>query len=183
MSEIVNGIVAVDCDSVLFPINELVVLPLLRERLGREVQKQEITSWDYVEIEGAKKIAYEAFKRPNLYDAYDLSVMPGAVDGLAVLRSQYRVIAVSSPFAEHATSKWSFLRRCGFKHEDVVLCGDKRLVQFDVLLDDAPMHLLDVGSAHAVVFDQPWNRVDELDSFERAYGWEDVPRKVARLLA
>jgi 5'(3')-deoxyribonucleotidase len=31
-----------------------------------------------------------------------------------------------------------------------------------------------------VLFDQPWNR--NLTGFERAYGWEDAPRKLARLL-
>ena len=174
--------VAIDCDSVLFPINELVVLPLLESRLGREVRKQDITDWGYSEIPGGKQIAYEAFKRPNLYDGYTLKVMPGAEDALAVLRSQYRVIAVSSPFAQHAGSKWSFLQRCGFDHEDIVLCGDKGLVGLDALVDDAPSHALRVGRERCVVFDQPWNREDALSDFERAFSWEDVPRKVARLL-
>jgi len=176
-------VVAVDCDSVLFPINELVVLPLLESRLGRPVSKQEITDWDYSAIPGAKEIAYEAFKRPNLYDQYNLgAINPDALDGLAILRTQYRVLAVSSPMTDHASSKWRFLRRCGFAHTDVVLCGDKRLIDFDVLVDDGPQYCLDMGQDHTVVFDQPWNRIDELQGYERAYGWTDVPRKVARLL-
>jgi 5'(3')-deoxyribonucleotidase len=175
--------IAIDCDSVLFPINELVVLPLLSSRLGREVRKIEITDWDYGEIDGAKEIAYEAFAREDLYDGYQPGVIaPDAMDVLADLRYRHRVLAVSSPVATHAGSKWEYLRRCGFKHEDIVLCGDKSLVEFDVLLDDAPKYLLDVGAAHAVVFDQPWNRGIDLRDFERAYGWEDVPRKLERLI-
>jgi len=178
------SLIAIDCDSVLFPINELVILPLLESRLGRPVSKQEITDWDYSAIPGAKEIAYEAFKRPNLYDQYRLgAVNPDARDGLAILRETYeRVIAISSPMTDHASSKWRFLKRCGFAHTDIVLCGDKRLVDFDVLLDDGPQYCLDFSRDHVVVFDQPWNRLDELQDYERAYSWEDVPRKVARLI-
>ena len=176
------SVIAIDCDSVLFPINELVVLPLLSERLGREVVKQEITSWDYGEIEGGKAIAYEAFQRPNLYDPYDLSIVGDAEAGLWNLRHTYdRVIAVSAPFDQHAGSKWRFLRRCGFAHEDIFLAADKGMVFWDVLVDDAPKYALEFGNEEVVVFDQPWNR--DLTGFERAYGWADVPRKVARLTA
>lgn len=175
--------IAIDVDSVLFPINELVVLPLLEARLGRAVSKQEITTWSYGEIEGGKDIAYEAFRRSTLYDPYDLSVTPGATEALAELRSTYdRVIAVSSPFAGHATSKWRYLQRCGFDHEDIVLCGDKSLVDFSVLVDDKPETCAELGTICSVVFDQPWNRLPELAEHERAYSWEDVPRKVARLI-
>lgn len=178
-------IIAIDCDSVLFPINELVVLPLLSERLGRTVYKREITSWSYGEIEGGKEIAMEAFMRPNLYDAYDLSVTPDAEEALRMLRDRYdRVIAVSTPFRAHASSKWTYLQRIGFKDEDIVLCGDKSLVAFDVLVDDRPDTARVLGPECVVVFDQPWNRDTDLciPFYERAFGWEDVPRKVARLL-
>lgn len=175
--------VAIDCDSVLFPINELVILPMLTARLGRTVYKREITSWTYGDIPDGKEIAMEGFTRPNLYDGYDLSVTPDAEDALAVLRSQYRVIAVSTPFRKHASSKWAYLQRIGFKDEDIVLCGDKDLVRFDVLVDDRPDTARAIGPLKVVVFDQPWNRDTDLSipHFQRAFGWEDVPRKVARL--
>ncbi len=175
--------IAIDVDSVLFPINELVILPLLSARLGREVSKDEITSWAYGEIEGGKEIAYEAFRRSSLYDPYDLSMTPHASKELGVLRKRYkRVLAVSSPFAGHATSKWRYIQRCGFEHNDIVLCGDKSLVDFDVLVDDRPDTALEMGPGRVVVFDQPWNRDVPLE-YERAYNWADVPRKVARLFS
>ena len=179
-----SKLIAIDCDSVLFPLNELAVLPVLSDHFNREVRKDEITDWHYTELgREARNLAFEQFRRPDLYDGYRLEkIMPGAAKVLADLREYHRVIAVSSPVEEHACSKWRFLRRCGFSHQDIVLTGDKRLVDFDVLLDDGPTYCLDIGPAHALVFDQPWNRADELQDFVRAYGWDDVPRKLDRLL-
>lgn len=175
--------IAVDVDSVLFPINELVILPLLSARLGREVLKREITSWDYGDIDGGKEVAYEVFKRPNLYDGYDLRVTPGADVVLDFLRFEYdRVIAVSTPFQQHASSKWAYIERCGFDFGDIFLTGDKASVKFDVLVDDAPHTAQLLGAGQVVIFDQPWNRGDELRFFHRAFGWGDVTRKVARLV-
>jgi 5'(3')-deoxyribonucleotidase len=173
---------ALDVDSVLFPINELVVLPLMSARLGRTVAKSEITDWDYSAIPGGKEIAYSAFRRPSLYDPYTTSDTPGLGPALKRLRAMFRVIAVSSPFAGHATSKWRYLQRLGFDHADIVLTGDKRLVGFDLLVDDAPKYLLDLSPERALVFDQPWNGVEELVEYERAYGWEDLPDTAVRML-
>jgi 5'(3')-deoxyribonucleotidase len=173
--------IAIDCDSVLFPINEVAVLPYMSAALGREVSRNEITDWTYGAIEDGFKHAKVIFTRPNLYDGYDLSITEGAVDGLAALRATYdRVIAVSAPFWQHASSKWAYLLRCGFHHDDIFLCADKASVRFDVLVDDAPHTCVEIGANRVVVFDQPWNRDLDL-TYPRAYGWEDVPRKVARL--
>lgn len=175
--------IALDVDSVLFPINELIVLPVLSGRLGRSVGKLEITSWSYGDIKDGKKTAYQVFRRPELYDLYNMEhLYGGAEEVLGALRTHHRVIALSSPFASHATSKWRFLQRLGFAHEDIVLCGDKTLVGFDLLLDDAPHTCAAVGADRAVVFDQPWNHVPELRYFHRANHWQDVPEIVARIL-
>jgi 5'(3')-deoxyribonucleotidase len=173
--------IAIDCDSVLFPINELVVLPLLSAHLGREVEKDEITSWSYGDIPDGKRIAYEAFKQTGLYDGFGPD--KETAEKLALLRALYqRVIAISAPFAQHASSKWSYLRRCGFEHEDIFLCADKGMVRWDVLVDDAPKYAQTLGPGRVVVFDQPWNRLPSLSDHQRAYGWSDVQRKVAGLL-
>ena len=177
-----RDILALDCDSVLFPVNELVVLPYMEQVLGYPVDKQEITTWRFGDIPRGAELALAMFTRPDLYDEYDAYSTPGLPDALAVLRSQYRVLAVSVPFAEHAGSKWRYLRRLGFGDEDIVLCGDKRLVGFDVLVDDKPYTAEVLGPSKVVVFDQPWNRTDDLNLHHRAYDWPDVPRKVARLM-
>ena len=173
--------IGIDVDSVIFPMNELVILPAL-ERAGFPTRLEEITDFDYAVCLGREQrdVAFTAFKNPKLYDPYKLS--PEVADGLAVLRSQYRVLAVTSPFAEHASSKWRYCLRAGFDHKDIVLAGDKTLLRLDVLVDDRGETCLAMGLTSAVVYDRPWNRQDTLNGFTRAYGWDDIPRKVARML-
>ena len=174
-------IVGIDVDSVLFPINEKVILPAF-ERAGIPALMEDITDFDYAKCltEGHKQIAMAYFAQHDLYDDFDIS--PLVRDELAVLRSQYRVLAVSNPFYEHAGSKWDFCYRAGFDHENIVLLADKALLKLDVLVDDRPRTCQDVGAARAVVFDQPWNRGQAMGGYTRAYGWSDLTRKVARLL-
>jgi 5'(3')-deoxyribonucleotidase len=175
-----SAVIAFDVDSVLFPINELCVLPYLRDAHGILMTKDQITAFDYGN-KTIQKWAYEVFRRSDLYDGHLPD--PDALAVLTDLRKRHRVIAVSSPFRGHASSKWAFCQRFGFDHEDIVLCGDKTLVGFDLLVDDRPRTLMEVGSRRALVFDQPWNR-GELLWFDRIHGWglsttELIERKLA----
>ena len=171
--------IAFDIDSVLFPVNELAVLPALSEHFGRTVSEDEITDFDYRKCwpnepqavaNAAQRVAFEQFRRPDLYDGYKISDTQR--DTLDVLRAAgYRVLAVSSPFREHASSKWAYCQRADFYHKDIVLCGDKSLVRFDLLIDDRPDTIRMIGPERSLVFDQPWNT--RLPTrFGRVMGWE-----------
>ena len=175
--------IALDVDSVLFPINEWIVLPEMRKTYPW-ITMGDITTFDWEKCVGseAKKIAYSVYQRPDLYDGYELE--PHIRTVVNQLRDTYdRVIAVSSPFQQHASSKWAYCQRAGFAHGDIVICGDKTLVKFDVLVDDRLSTCEAVGPDRAIIFDRPWNRAVSGDlSFERAYDWADVARKIARLV-
>lgn len=176
---ITGRIIAIDVDSVLFPVNDLAVLPALHAA-GFEVTKEDITAFDYAACLGreAKRIAFEQFARTDLYDGHETPYQVDTV--LEQLRAYNRVIAVSSPFAQHASSKWSYCLRAGFEHDEIVLCGDKLLVDFDVLVDDRPETLLRLGNRRAVVFDQPWNR--GVQGIPRARGWHEVLPAIEEVL-
>lgn len=164
----VGRTIGIDVDSVLFPINELVVLPYLRT-FGYDMELEDIYAFDYGDPE-IKRLAFECFKRTDLYDGY--TPEDDAMMALEMLRQYNRVIAVSSPFAQHASSKWAYCQRSGFQHEDIVLCGDKSLVNMDALVDDRVDTALELGSRRVVIFDRPWN--DDLLGFSRAFGWRQV---------
>ena len=68
-----NRIIALDVDSVLFPINEEHVLPALR-KVYPNVTLPDITTFDYADCLGkeAKRMAIEVFKPPDLYDGFRL---------------------------------------------------------------------------------------------------------------
>ena len=174
------SILALDIDSVMFPINEELILPALR-RAGMPYEMKDITDFDYRKCLGqfARDVAYNQFKR---HDLYDYSVLQAPVrTALKLLRAEYTVLAVSSPFQQHASSKWDFMRREGFSDQEIVLCGNKALVDVDLLIDDRPNTCRMVGHSRCVVFDQPWNQ-NVSEYFERVYNWEDVPEMVARFL-
>ena len=180
--------IAFDIDSVLFPVNDLAVLPALSEHFGRTVSKEEITDFDFRKCFGggnkavaAQAVAFEQFRRSDLYDGHQLSIEQDRT--LRVLRmAGHRVLAVSSPFREHASSKWSYCQRAGFDHEDIVLCGDKRLVRFDLLIDDRPDTIQQIGPERSLVFDQPWNTLLH-SRFGRVMGWDKMLPRILRHLA
>jgi 5'(3')-deoxyribonucleotidase len=149
-------IIAFDVDSVLFPVNHIAVLPALSDYFGRQVEHEEITAFDY----------RECFPGEDGEAAR-------AIDALGILRTTYRVIAVSTPFTEHASSKWAYCLRAGFDHSDIVLCGDKTLVDFDLLFDDRADTIEAVGPERGRIFDQPWNR-HLPDSYPRVRNWTQV---------
>lgn len=172
-----RAVVAFDVDSVLFPVNHIAVLPALSDYFGRQVEHEEITAFDYRECfpgedgEAARAIAFAQFRRNNLYDGHMLA--PEIYNALGILRTTYRVIAVSTPFTEHASSKWAYCLRAGFAAEDIVLTGDKTLVDFDLLFDDRADTIEAVGPERGRIFDQPWNR-HLSDSYPRVRNWTQV---------
>jgi 5'(3')-deoxyribonucleotidase len=168
--------IGIDVDSVLFPINELVVLPYLHS-FGYSIELEDITAFDYGDPE-IKRLAFECFMREDLYDGHRPSELARQV--LARLREHNRVIAVSSPFASHAGSKWAYCMRAGFKHSDIVLCGDKTLVDMDALVDDKAETVLELGNRRAVVFDRPWNKT--VRGIPRARGWSEVIPALRKVL-
>ena len=180
MRVMTKPIVAIDVDSVLFPINEEILIPEWA-RHGLEVELEDITDFDYLKCltKEHKRIAFAQFRRRYLYDGYNIT--EEIEESLSRMRGLYRVIVVSSPFAQHAESKWKFCQRAGFDHTDIVLVGDKTLVDCDVLLDDRPSTLAEIGLLQGLVFDRPWNQQNYLRHHLRATSWASVPRMVDKL--
>jgi 5'(3')-deoxyribonucleotidase len=172
-------IIGIDVDGVLAPIH-LLIDELWAEHGLDIAHEPDVTDFDYELCVGkkAKELAYGVFRRRQLYDNMNPDL--GAVEALNLFREDHRVIAVTTPFAEHASSKWSFCQRAGFAHNDIFLCGDKHfLTQLDVLVDDKAETLIEAPFA-GILFDQPWNRWLRHHP-RRARGWGDVMRFVREL--
>lgn len=154
--------IAVDCDGVIAAVHQLIddawadaALPCRHD--------PNVWCFDYEECVGkeAKKIAHSVFARPHLYDEPLFPLIYGAEEGLAKLRAQpgVRVMAVSAPFAEHAGSKWKFLRRMGFGRNDIFLTKSKNDVCWDTLIDDRAETITKIPPGRTgILFTQPWNK-------------------------
>jgi len=171
--------IGVDVDGVMANVHEKIDREWMLHNL-RISHASDVVDFDYAKCVGeeAKKIAYEVFRRPRLYDNMNLSVP--AQEVLKALRSEARVVAVTSPFAEHAESKIQFCQRAGFDFHDIFLCHDKHLLRLDVLVDDKAETLIEPPYP-GVLFDQPWNRW--LKHPRRALGWSGVLKQVDLALA
>ena len=171
--------IAVDVDSVMFPVNELVVLPSLRMQ-GFRVELEDIIDFDYHACLTASeaRAAMRCLKSATLYDGWNLTQAEAAT--LKRLRHMGRVIAATSPFVQHASSKWSYCHRAGFAHSDIAMIGDKTLLKFDVLVDDRPDTLMALPSETVIVFDRPWNR--DVTGRLRVEKFSEIPEAVALLL-
>lgn len=171
--------VAVDCDGVLVAVHTLIDEVWRANGLPFQ-HDPHVTDFDYAKCVGSrgKLHAYNVFRRPDLYDCPTLPLEPGARAGLEALRAaQYKVIAVSSPFAEHAGSKWSLLRRLGFEHDEIFLAGDKQSVRWDVLIDDKAETVVETPPVRkALLYDQPWNRwlTASYPNVRRVDSWDEI---------
>lgn len=172
-------IIGIDVDGVLAPIHKKI--DEVWKAAGLTCRHEpDVTDFNYSVCVGetAKELAYDVFRWEDLYD--DMSPDVGAKRALAHFRENHRVVAVTSPFAQHASSKWSYCQRAGFAHSDIFLCGDKHfLTQLDVLVDDKAETLIE-APFKGILFDQPWNRWLRGHP-RRAKGWGDVMHFVSEL--
>jgi 5'(3')-deoxyribonucleotidase len=111
-----------------------------------------------------------------------LSALPGAYDGLRLLRSRgHDLVFVTSPWRGHPT--WAFEREQWllerFPDCKIIHTNHKRYVSGHVLIDDKPEHVNSWMLANpigiGVLWDAPYNRVPgEVGFGIRMRSWADV---------
>ena len=57
--------------------------------------------------------------------------------------------------------------------EQIVLCGSKKVVSGDVMIDDYPKNL-DHFDGQRLIFTQPHNELIENETYERVHSWEEI---------
>lgn len=173
-------IIGVDVDGVLADL----VHPLLDQvfaRTGVRFHEDDIVRFDLAGILGPTcwAAAREVLAAPGF--ALGLPLLPGAVEGVAALRSLGRVVFVTAPFAPsptwaHDRASW-LAERFHAQPPDVVSLADKTLFRGDLLVDDSPAQLeawTRLGR-FAVRVRHPWNSGAPGTV---AHDWEDVVRIV-----
>jgi 5'(3')-deoxyribonucleotidase len=171
-------IIGIDVDGVLAMVHKAVDKAWATAELPFTHDK-DVLDYDYDKCVGkvAKRLAYEVFAIPTLYD--NMAVDRSAASALRELRANHRVVAVTAPLAEHAGSKLRFCQRAGFDLHDTFLCHDKHLLELDVLVDDRAETLIEPPFV-GILFDQPWNRWCHRHP-RRAFNWNDVTRMIKEL--
>lgn len=171
--------ILLDIDGVFIDIHTPLLEAANRE-FGTAYTLSSVTDFDFrkcLRREHGEWILKTYFQNPELYD--DKEPDPSALRTVEYWRDHgYRVLAVSAPMDGHVQSKWRFLRRF-FPINDIYICGDKNLVQGDVLIDDAA-HNLNEWPGPIICFNKPWNAAWEFA--RHASTWEQVRHHVSEVM-
>lgn len=145
-------------------------LDVVREQLGRSYQPEDVTSFG---IANSLRLSKEDFDRCALIVGEPgfcagLGIYPGAIEGVAHLRSIAEVYIVTSPWNSNPT--WTHDREAwlerhfGIPHSRVIHTSAKHLVRGDFLIDDKTETLQRWSVANrdglAVQWATPHNRTD-----------------------
>lgn len=163
--------ILVDLDNVLADFGQR-LCEVVSECEGESVSSSDVKCWD---IHKYFKCGTKVYN----YLTYDLfrtlPVIEGSQEALKELSKDFDVFIVSSATNIHdslkAKMEWLNEHFPFIHHRNIVLCGDKSVVQGDYLIDDAP-HNLEVTGDIKILFDSHHNQ-DET-RFTRAMNWEEV---------
>lgn len=89
------------------------------------------------------------------------------------------VIATNQPsyMSTDATVDW--LNGNEIRYHDLFMGEHKFLIDFDFLIDDKLSTIIDyrkAGIGRPIIYDQPWNKVDDDSDFDRAYSYNNIIR-------
>ncbi len=106
-------------------------------------------------------------------------VMMGSVDGLRLLNERYDVVVVSmaTEFPLSLTDKqlWLGDHFPFITWEQLVLCGNKNLIEADIMIDDHPKNL-DHFRGETIIFSQPHNMLINNQRHRRVESWEEIKK-------
>jgi len=178
--------IAVDMDGVL--VEQVIpVLEKLKQEMGVDLQKCDITDWEYPIKETNIKIEIE---RAELEEKFvrQMPPMEDAAEALQILSGKFNIVIATS--RESSIDSWSrsWLDSHGIPYKELVNTRSqgKTLISVDLLIDDYIGNIEDFIrngslSRQAILFAQPWNhdtrRINDLVASGRvriAHSWKTV---------
>lgn len=109
----------------------------------------------------------------------DLDPMPGAVEVLEEIHARYELYLVSAatefPYSLKDKFDWIMERLPFVGWEQVCLCGSKRIVQTDIMIDDRPRNFR-YFQGRKILYTAHHNLGE--DRYERVDNWEEIAGKL-----
>jgi len=163
--------VLVDMDGVLADVYSQFQLYEERETGNRIASEQLIGALELDAFpNGEKHVRSEGFFRT-------VPVMEGSVEGLEYLNGRYDVLIVSSAteFPQSLTEKVNWINEYFpfISWKQIILCGEKKSVRGDIMIDDHPKNL-DFFEGEKFIFTQPHNELIQSDRYVRVNGWREI---------
>jgi len=178
--------IAVDMDGVL--VEQVIpVLAKLNQEMGVNLNKRDITDWEYPI--GTTNIK-EEIERAELEERFVRQMLPieGAESALRSLSSKFDIVIATSrdPRTNPWNHEWLKEHAVPFDRLLNTRASGKTLVGVDLLIDDYPGNIEEFirngpSGRRAILFVQPWNRditrisdLVESDKVRVAQSWQDV---------
>lgn len=161
----------VDMDGVMADVYQQLIAFEKRD-FGREIKYNDLAGLPEFEAfpNGKKHIHEIGFFRT-------LPVMKGSRKALEYLNNKYEVYIVSAgiEFPNSLRDKYDWLTEHFpfITWEQIVLCGSKKVVSGDIMIDDHPKNL-DHFQGEKFIFTQPHNAQIENEHYKRVHSWEDI---------
>ena len=109
----------------------------------------------------------------------NVPVMPGSYSGLRHLNERYNIIVVSmaTEFPVSLTDKqlWLAEHFSFITWRQIVFCGNKSLINADIMIDDHPKNL-DHFNGETIMFTQPHNININQSGHKRVSSWEEIEK-------
>lgn len=107
----------------------------------------------------------------------NVPVMPGSVEVLEQLNDAYDLYIVSSamefPLSLYEKYVWLQKHFPFLTWQQLVLCGSKKIVSGDIMLDDHFKNL-DFFEGQSVLYTQPHNALAGTGNYTRVHNWQEV---------
>lgn len=164
----------IDMDDVMADTSQS-ILNLYNSEYGTDVKKEELfgnTRWDDEILEGYLKVRHRLFE-PGFFR--NVGILPDAQEVVEKLHQHYEVFIVSAAteFPNSLKEKYEWLEEFfPFIHwKRLVLCGDKSIVQGDIMIDDHEKNLVSF-QGRTLLFDAMHNQA--LQGYERVKSWKEI---------
>lgn len=168
--------VLVDMDEVIAdPMGDMVTW--YKEEYGLEVDYQKMIggSWLKGFPEQHQELVYDRLRAPGFFR--HLTVMPDSIEVLKEMNQRYEVFIVSAAmqFPNSLKDKWDWLQDHFpfFTWQQVTLCGDKKVVYGDYMIDDHVRNLKDFNG-QKYLFTSAHNL--DVTGYERLNNWQDAAK-------
>jgi len=186
--------ILIDVDSVVADLVGETLVWLNRKFPNKPLKYEDITDFYFLDTDKFNIINKEQadyIKKlwSGRYWAYHLPVMDGAVQGVEELKKLGDIYFVTSPWAPSHT--WAYDRTTWINRffkvpaDNVIFTGHKGLIRGDVLIDDCPKYIkqwAEEGNPEKVIiYDQPWNRKKDLETFKRAHNWKEIVKCIKKM--
>lgn len=169
--------IAVDMDEVIADLLGHWI-EAINEYEGESLKREEILDWDMTKYVSCGKKVYTHLT----YDLFrNLPVIKDSQRVVKELMKEYEVYIVSTatnhPESMLAKLEWLKEHFPFISSDNVVLCGNKRIINTDFMIDDG-MHNLESFKGTGILFDAPHNRLET--EFMRVKSWNDIEEYLLR---